>query len=131
MMTDSPDSVKDLHAARTLIASLQGELAQRDALLVRKDHEIQFKQTLIDKFTQELAVYERLQYGKKSEQFQGEQGKLLLETIDTDMAAIELELAALRKPATTPDPDMHVPRRAQLPANLPRVDTDAEKPSDR
>ena len=58
-MTDSPDSVNDLHAARALIARLQGELAQ-------KDHEIQFKQTLIDKFTQELAVYKRLQFGKKS-----------------------------------------------------------------
>lgn len=122
MMTNSPDSVNDLHAARALIASLQGELAQRDALLARKDHEIQFKQTLIDKFTQELAVYKRLQYGKKSEQFQGEQGKLLLETIDTDMAAIELELVALRTAAPVLDPERHVPRRAKLPADLPRVD---------
>jgi hypothetical protein len=129
MMMSALESINDLNAARALIASLHLELSkrdehlrQRDALLVDKDRQIKLKQTLIDKLTQEIAIYKRLQFGKKSEQFQGEQGKLLLETIDTDMAAIEVELAALRAPAPKPNPERKIPRRAKLPADLPRVD---------
>src|SRR5690606_19171259 len=66
-------------------------------------------------------VLKRLQFGKKSEQFAGQQGKLLLEDVDIDMASIEVELAQL-DPAPTPDPERHVPRRATLPTNLPRID---------
>jgi len=113
----------DTEQLRALSAKLMADLAQRDALIVNKDSEINFKQAVIDKLTQEIAVYKRLQFGKKSEQFQGEQGKLLLETIDTDMAVIEVELAALRNavPAAD-DAKRDIARRAKLPADLPRVE---------
>ena len=51
----------------------------------------------------------------------GAQGSLLDETIEADLEAIGLELAALRSPDRT-QPPKDKPKRTALPAHLPRVD---------
>ena len=89
-------------------------IAQVRALLAEKDHKI-------TALTLELAYYRRIRYGKKSEAFHGEQRELFDETVDSDLAAIEAELA----PA---EPEIAVVRkrsragRQPLPADLPRIE---------
>jgi transposase len=82
--------------------------------------EVRSKQTLIDKLTHEMATLKRLKFAATSEAYVGErQQQQLLDTIDTDLAALSAEIGKLAPsaPATT---DKQQPRRAPLPANLPR-----------
>jgi transposase len=83
-----------------------------------KRHEIAFKQATIDKLTHEMAVLRRLKFAAKSEAFNAEQKSLIEETVDVDLAALALEIEQ-RSPAKTPE-DKQQPKRAALPANLPR-----------
>lgn len=73
----------------------QKVLARNEAVLAEKD----FKITAL---TLELAYYRRIRYGKKSEAFNGEQRELFEETIATDLAAIEAELAPPATPGDEP-----------------------------
>ena len=88
--------------------------------LQAKDREIHFKQTKIDQLTHEMAVLKRWKFAARSEQLNAEQRSLLDESIEADLEAIALELAQL---APTPEPTAKQhPKRAPLPAHLPRVD---------
>lgn len=89
--------------------------------LAGKDRELTFKQLKIDQLTHEMAVLKRWKFAARSEQLHGAQGSLLDETIEADLEAIGLELAALRVPERTPPPK-DKPKRTALPAHLPRVD---------
>jgi transposase len=86
-----------------------------------RDREIAFKQALIEKMTHEMAVLKRLKFAAQSEHFAPEQRSLLEETIDTDIAALELELA---KANSTPPAELQKaqPKRQPLPADLPRTE---------
>ena len=89
----------------------------------RDAQEIVWRDAKIDKLTFEVAQLKRLQYGAKSEQLSAEQRALFDEAVDGDIAAIEEQIAALQ--ATLPprtDGDKQQPKRAALPARLPRVD---------
>ena len=89
----------------------------------RDAQEIVWRDAKIDKLTFEVAQLKRLQYGAKSEQLSAEQRALFDEAVDGDIAAIEEQIAALQ--ATLPprtDADKQQPKRAALPARLPRVD---------
>lgn len=81
--------------------------------------EVRSKQTLIDKLTHEMATLKRLKFAATSEAYTGGQQQLLLETIDTDLAALSVEIGKLA-PAASPATDKQTPKRAPLPANLPR-----------
>ena len=103
-------------------------LSTRDTVACR-DREIAFKQALIDKMTHEMAVLKRLKFAARSEHFSPEQRSLLGETIDTDIAALELELAKAKPEAEEeasakdrPAPEKGQPKRQPLPADLPRTD---------
>ena len=87
----------------------------------RLDGENRLKQLKIDQLTHEMAVLKRWKFGGRSEQLQGEQKTLFDETLDADIEAIELELRALRNEAEQVAPKEQ-PKRAALPANLPRRD---------
>lgn len=96
------------------------------ALVERQDrdrHEIEWRDAKIEKLSFEMAQLRRLKFGKKSEQLDAEQKALFDEAVDTDLAAMEAQLADLlatkRKPDETP-PER--PKRAALPPHLPRVD---------
>lgn len=115
LTTLSPDQL------RTLAAQLAVQLAHREREVGEKERELQYRQTRIDQLTHELSIIKRQQFGKRSEQLNTEQMSLLDEAIDTDLAAIEAELEQLR-PETPGRKSRQRPRRAALPAHLPRTD---------
>jgi transposase len=95
--------------------------------VTQKDQELKHKQLKIDQLTHEMAVLKRWRFGRRSEQLDPAQRSLLEESIDADLEAIELELEALReKPFEIPKA---TPRRAALPAHLPRRDVPHEPAS--
>jgi transposase len=108
-------------AVRLLLAQVQ----QRDA-------EIAFKQALIDKLTHEMAVLKRMKFAASSERFAStlapEQRSLLEETLDTDIHELDGELQRHRKKSDKND-EKQSPKRAQLPAHLPRRDV-VHEPTD-
>jgi len=109
------------------------QLAAHQQSLVSKDQEIHFKQTKIDLLTHEIARYKRLQFAAKSEKLHADQRSLLDETLDADLAALEAELQALgpapAEQTATADTPKAKPRRAALPAHLPRVEITHEPES--
>lgn len=101
-------------------------IAQVRALLEAQQKtqvQIAEKDFKIKALTAELAYYRRVQYGKKSEAFKGEQRDLFDETVDTDLSAIYAELG---KPPETENksdkPAQKRPGRQTLPPELPRVE---------
>jgi hypothetical protein len=64
--------------------------------LANKDRELRSKQVKIDQLTHEMAVLKRWKFAAHSEQLHGGQRSLLDETIEADLEAIAVELAALR-----------------------------------
>jgi transposase len=89
--------------------------------IARKDHELQYKQLKIDQLTHEMALLKRWKFAARSEQWHGVQGSLLEETIEADLEAIAVELAALRSVEHSPAPS-DKPKRRPLPPHLPRVE---------
>lgn len=97
-------------------------ITDRDEVIARKDQDILYRQTKIDQLTHEMAVLKRWKFGKSREHLDVTQASLLDEAIDGDIAAIEVELAQLAPaPAAKSDTaPQALPKRAPLPANLPR-----------
>ena len=109
---------------RQAVQSLLAQIQQRD-------HEIAFKQALIDKLTHEMAILKRMKFAATSERFAStlspEQRSLLEETLDTDIHELDGELQRHRKKSDkTDEDDKQSPKRAQLPAHLPRRDVPHE-----
>ena len=104
------------------IIERDGQIAQHDETIARKDRESLYRQTKIEQLTHEMAVLKRWKFGKRGEQLAPAQLSLLDEALDADIAAIELELEHL-VPAPIIDAALRQqPRRAALPPELPRVD---------
>jgi len=146
-MVIAPESLSGLNAkqlrelARDLIAqianrdrsihALDQHITLLDHTITRKDGEILYRQTKIDQLTHEMAVLKRWKFGRSREQLDGAQASLLGETVDADIAAIEQELQDLTPPTTAAtEPELRQsPKRAALPANLPRVELHHEPDS--
>ena len=77
------------------------------------------KECKINALTLELAYHKRLKFSAKTEAFTAQQRDLFLETEQSDLAAMQAELAQL-SPATTPRKPSQTGRKA-LPADLPRI----------
>ncbi len=83
--------------------------------------EMRCKQALIDKLTHEMAILKRLKFAASSEAYTGEHQRLLFETLDTDIEALTAEIEQIAPAKTTEDDGKkRQPRRAPLPASLPR-----------
>jgi transposase len=80
---------------------------------------IAFKQAVIDKLTHENAILKRLKFAAKSEAFSAEQKSLLEETLEADLAAVAAEIERC-KPRPSRPATSSIPKRAALPAHLPR-----------
>lgn len=91
---------------RALVESM-GKKIQRDGLM-------------IEQLTHEIAVLKRHKFAKRSEQISPDQGRLLDDLIDTDIAAIEAELKTARPESTATETRQH-PKRAALPPQFPRT----------
>jgi transposase len=89
--------------------------------IARQEHELQHKQLKIEQLTHEMAVLKRWKFAARSEQWQGAQRSLLEESIEADLEAIAVELAALRPVEHAPSPT-NKPKRSPLPAHLPRIE---------
>ena len=75
------------------------QLAERDALLQRKDREIALREAKIEKITFELARLKRWKFGAKSEAMNAEQRRLFEETLAEDEADLREQLERLRREA--------------------------------
>ena len=134
-MVEALESLQNLNAEqlRELIPELIAKIAQQSqqhaVAIAAKDSDILYRQAKIDKLTHELATLKRWKFGRSSELLNAGQVSLLDETIDADIAAIEQELKNLAPAAKTDTQPRQQPKRAALPAGLPRVDIHHEPDS--
>lgn len=104
----------DADALRSLALQLIAEVTD-----VRRDNTI--KQLKIDQLTHEMAILKRWKFAARSEHLNAAQRHLFEETIEADLEAISLELEALKN-LEHRTPPKQTPRRAPLPADLPRIE---------
>jgi len=144
-MVVAPESLASLNAeqlhalTRDLIAQIANreqqinardqQIATLDQVITSKDREIKYRQAKIDQLTHEMAVLKRWKFGRSREQLDAGQASLLDESVDADIAAIEQELQDLTPAAKTDTQTRQQPKRAALPAELPRVDMHHEPDS--
>jgi len=123
-MVAALESLQSLNAEqlRELVPELIAKIAQQSQIIAQRDSDIQYRQAKIDKLTHELATLKRWKFGRSSELLNAGQVSLLDETIDADIAAIEQELKELAPAAKTDTQPRQQPKRAALPAGLPRVE---------
>jgi transposase len=107
----------DAQRLREMVRSLMGTVTTQQLEIERRDHEIAFKQAMIDKINHEMAVLKRLKFAARSEAFNAEQKSLLQETVDIDLAALQAELDTVLHKGTV---EKNTPKRQALPAELPR-----------
>lgn len=113
-MVVAPESLAQLNEAQ-----LRETLATLVQAMQRRDTELAFKQTVIDKLTHENALLKRLKFAAQSERYSAEQRSLLDETLDADLQAVSEEIAQNTSPALAPL-GRQQPKRQPLPASLPR-----------
>lgn len=105
---------------RALAAQLMQRVESLDQKVETMGKKIHRDQTLIEKLTHEIARLKRFKFAKRSEQLSPDQVSLLDDLIDTDIAAIEAELEAL-KPARASTEVRQKPKRTALPPQFPRT----------
>ncbi|MFM9928419.1 IS66 family transposase [Variovorax sp. H27-G14] len=120
--------LREINDRDAVIAGKDAEIAQRlaqiahtDSEMLVKDRKLVWSEARIDQLTHEIAVLKRWKFSARSEQLDATQKSLLDESIEADIAAVELELEQLR-PAEASDDAPRQPRRAPLPAHLPRTE---------
>lgn len=124
------ESIDDIETLRRFAIEA---IAERDALIATADRTIVFKDAKIDALTQEVARLRWLQHAAKFERFNPTQQALFDEAMAADLAAVEVQLDALRADAdaerVTPAKPRAVPQRRPLPPELPRVEVRHEPAS--
>jgi transposase len=113
---------------RALALELMTEVQAQQHIVDRTEAALRFSDAKLAQLTHEMAILKRWKFAARSEKLSHEQQSLLDETIDSDLAAIELELERLSTEPKTKDAP-NKPRRAPLPANLPRVNVHHEPES--
>jgi transposase len=110
---EAPQLRQAVHELSTKLLAQERELEQRQRELVHK-------QALLDKLVFENATLKRLKYAARSEAYSAEQKSLLEETFDADLAAVAVEIEALRPKTDKPAGDKGQAKRLLLPPELPR-----------
>src|SRR5690554_684963 len=114
-MTQRPDLNQfSADQLRALATELLDRVESKDRVLAHRD-------AVIEKLTHEIAILKRNKFARRSEQLDGHQGLLPDELVDSDIAAIEAELAELTEALPTDIKPRQQPKRAPLPAELPRT----------
>jgi transposase len=103
----------------------EGLVQAHTQVLVERERELKFKDTMISKLTLELAFLRRLKFGQSSEQLQGEQRQLFEESVMIDISEVETEIELLA-PITSEQRIKRQPKRIALPPNLPSKDVHYE-----
>jgi transposase len=112
----------DAQQLRELAAELIEKVARQDGELERRQQELHRRQLKIDQLTHEMALIKRWRFAARSEQLHSAQKSLLEETIEADLEAIATELEALQASPASRDCTKQKPKRAPLPAELPRIE---------
>lgn len=121
-----PNTPDDVAALRRQVQEQLQIIAERDAIIAGRDRDIIYKDAKIATLTHEITRLKRWMFAARSERMDPAQRALFEESVANDIAALEVQLDALREPATPPrDP----PRREALPAHLPRIETRIEPDS--
>jgi transposase len=111
-----------------LIDQAQEEAAEARRRITQRDTELHCAQTKIQALTLELAHLRRMRFGTRSEAFSPEERDLFQDTLASDLAAAEAELARKQAEAsaTTEPQAPRAPRsragRQVLPDHLPRIE---------
>jgi len=105
---------------RALAAQLMQRVEKLDQKVETMGKQIHHHKTVNEKLAHEIAQLKRLKFAKRSEQLSPDQTSLLDDLIDTDIAAIEAELEAL-KPAPASTEARQKPKRSALPPQFPRT----------
>jgi hypothetical protein len=95
---------------RALAEQAMQLLSQVDSM-GQKIHRLE---TVNEQLAHEIAILKRHKFAKRSEQLSPDQGSLLDDLLDTDIAAIEAELNAVNPPPAPAEPRQK-PKRAPLP----------------
>jgi transposase len=102
------------------------ELERQQKLLARKDRDIAWRDSKIEKITFELTRLKRWKFGAKSEAMTADQRQMFQDTLLEDEADLEAQLAALQaalpKTKAKPKAAPRRPRRQALPDHLRRVE---------
>lgn len=104
------------------------ESIRLSAQITHRDTELHAAKIKIQALTLELAHLRRMRFGRRSEAFSGEERDLFQDTLASDLAAAEAELAKqLAEASATPEPQApRAPRsragRQPLPDHLPRIE---------
>jgi hypothetical protein len=99
------------------ITGNRSSYTRRDARTHTKIHRLE---TVNEQLAHEIAILKRHKFAKRSEQLSPDQGSLLDDLLDTDIAAIETELKAVNPPPA-PTELRQKPKRAPLPPQFPRT----------
>jgi transposase len=115
-------------SVQQLIDQAQNEAAESARQIARRDTELHAAQTKIQALTLELAHLRRMRFGARSEAFSGEERDLFQDTLASDLAAAQAELAKKQAEAgaTIETQAPRAPRlragRQPLPDHLPRIE---------
>ncbi len=108
------------------ITLMGAQLEARDEHIARRDREIKFKDTKIERITFELARLKAWKFGAQTECMNAEQRQLFEKTVAEDEASLQAQLEALQgvsAPSTRPATGITLrPRRQPLPEQLRRVE---------
>ena len=113
-MRNASDLPDDTDALKAMLAASLAALADRDAVIERKEDRILRLEKL-------LADFKRALFGHRSEKSDPEQYELALEDIETAIAAIHAEDEAVDPPKVHPAKPRNA-NRGSLPKHLPRVE---------
>ena len=109
-----------------LLDQAQEEAAESAQQIARRDTDLHAAQTKIQALVLELAHLRRMRFGARSEAFSGEECDLFQDTLASDLAAAEAELARKQAEASTEPQAPRLPRpragRQPLPDHLPRIE---------
>jgi transposase len=123
VMADSAVADTAAQAIRQLIDDAQRSATEQ---ITRRTIELHAAQTKIQALTLELAHLRRMRFGAKSEALDAETRDLFQETLASDVAAAEAELAKRQAEAeetpVTPRPKRARAGRQTLPEHLPRIE---------
>jgi len=122
--TDLPDDINILKAmilaSKTDIATRDARLADQNARIADRDGIIERKEDRIQCLEKLVADFKRALFGARSEKSNPEQYELVLEDIETAMAAIHAEDEAIDPPKIKPA--RRKSNHGHLPKHLPRVE---------
>jgi len=104
-----------------MILASQAEIAQRDMPVADRDAVIERKEDCIQRLEKLVADFKRALFGARSEKTDPEQFELALEDIETAMAVVHSEDEALDLPASRPSKPCKT-NRGSLPKHLPRIE---------